>query len=190
MVIGLHPVATPDLTGNILEMHQGVFRYSPKLGNQQFLNYGSLQIITLSALVKADVDSQIQTDSPPFFSVVSKVVSTRVGGIPEVLPEDLITLCEPTVRSLCAGLETVIARQRSGSVPSPASIHAGVRNLYTWRNVAERTEKVSSAAPQPSALFFWNISISFRWSTPCSIYSRGSSWISVSQVCFLSASKH
>uniref|UniRef100_A0A667YWW2 Phosphatidylinositol N-acetylglucosaminyltransferase subunit A n=1 Tax=Myripristis murdjan TaxID=586833 RepID=A0A667YWW2_9TELE len=71
-----------------------------------------------------------------------QVVSTRVGGIPEVLPEDLITLCEPTVRSLCAGLETVIARQRSGSVPSPASVHARVRNLYTWRNVAERTEKV------------------------------------------------
>lgn len=77
---------------------------------------------------------------------ISKVVSTRVGGIPEVLPEDLITLCEPTVRSLCAGLETVIARQRSGSVPSPLSIHACVRNLYTWRNVAERTEKVGSLA--------------------------------------------
>ncbi|XP_053295486.1 phosphatidylinositol N-acetylglucosaminyltransferase subunit A isoform X1 [Pleuronectes platessa] len=71
-----------------------------------------------------------------------QVVSTRVGGIPEVLPEDLITLCEPTVGSLCAGLETVIARQRSGSVPSPASIHSRVQTLYTWRNVAERTEKV------------------------------------------------
>uniref|UniRef100_A0AAX7TYC8 Uncharacterized protein n=1 Tax=Astatotilapia calliptera TaxID=8154 RepID=A0AAX7TYC8_ASTCA len=70
------------------------------------------------------------------------VVSTRVGGIPEVLPEGLITLCEPTVRSLCAGLEAVIARQRSGNVPSPASNHVRVRNLYTWRNVAERTEKV------------------------------------------------
>ncbi|XP_061924936.1 phosphatidylinositol N-acetylglucosaminyltransferase subunit A isoform X3 [Entelurus aequoreus] len=71
-----------------------------------------------------------------------QVVSTRVGGIPEVLPEDLITLCEPTVRSLCAGLEKVIARQRSGSVACAASIHARVQNLYTWKNVAERTEKV------------------------------------------------
>uniref|UniRef100_A0A8C6U7F6 Phosphatidylinositol N-acetylglucosaminyltransferase subunit A n=1 Tax=Neogobius melanostomus TaxID=47308 RepID=A0A8C6U7F6_9GOBI len=51
-----------------------------------------------------------------------QVVSTRVGGIPEVLPEDLITLCEPTVSSLCAGLESVIAQQRSGAVPSPASL--------------------------------------------------------------------
>ena len=89
-----------------------------------------------------------------FFFVWSlKVVSTRVGGIPEVLPEDLITLCEPTVRSLCAGLETVIARQRSGSVPSPASIHARGQNLYTWRNVAERTEKVGSPTPKPVVSF-------------------------------------
>ncbi|KAK5890445.1 hypothetical protein CesoFtcFv8_013964 [Champsocephalus esox] len=75
-----------------------------------------------------------------------QVVSTRVGGIPEVLPEELITMCEPTVRALCAGLETVIARQRSASVRSPASIHACVQNLYTWRNVAERTEKVYDRA--------------------------------------------
>ncbi|XP_028291955.1 phosphatidylinositol N-acetylglucosaminyltransferase subunit A isoform X2 [Gouania willdenowi] len=71
-----------------------------------------------------------------------QVVSTSVGGIPEVLPEDLITLCEPTVRSLCAGLEDVIAQHQAGSSPSPFSIHARVRKLYTWRNVAERTEKV------------------------------------------------
>lgn len=71
-----------------------------------------------------------------------QVVSTRVGGIPEVLPEDLISLCEPNVRSLCAGLESVIARLRSGAVLPPTSIHARVRHLYTWRNVAERTEKV------------------------------------------------
>lgn len=71
-----------------------------------------------------------------------QVVSTRVGGIPEVLPEDLITLCEPTVSSLCAGVETAIALQRSGSVPCPMAVHARVRSLYTWRNVAERTEKV------------------------------------------------
>ena len=64
-----------------------------------------------------------------------------MGGIPEVLPEDLITLCEPNVRSLCEGLESVIARQRAGTVPSPASTHARVCTLYTWRNVAERTEK-------------------------------------------------
>nr|XP_023656668.1 phosphatidylinositol N-acetylglucosaminyltransferase subunit A [Paramormyrops kingsleyae]XP_023656669.1 phosphatidylinositol N-acetylglucosaminyltransferase subunit A [Paramormyrops kingsleyae] len=71
-----------------------------------------------------------------------QVVSTRVGGIPEVLPDDLITLCDPTVSSLCEGLEMVIARQRAGTAPHPAAVHAHVRTLYTWMNVAERTEKV------------------------------------------------
>lgn len=71
------------------------------------------------------------------------MVSTRVGGIPEVLPSELMTLCEPTVRSICDGLETVIAGIRTGNVASPAAIHRKVQTLYTWRNVAERTEKVS-----------------------------------------------
>ncbi|MBN3324989.1 PIGA acetylglucosaminyltransferase, partial [Atractosteus spatula] len=70
-----------------------------------------------------------------------QVVSTRVGGIPEVLPEDLITLCEPTVKSLCEGLEMVIAKQRAGNVPPPAAIHNRVRTLYTWRNVYDRVAK-------------------------------------------------
>lgn len=73
---------------------------------------------------------------------LSKVVSTRVGGIPEVLPENLIILCEPSVKSLCDGLEKAIARLRSGKLPSPESIHNKVKTFYTWRNVAERTEKV------------------------------------------------
>lgn len=84
---------------------------------------------------------------------IVQVVSTRVGGIPEVLPEELITMCEASVRGLCDGLETVIARQRSGTVPSPASIHARVQKLYTWRNVAERTEKVNSLLPKPAVPF-------------------------------------
>ena len=32
----------------------------------------------------------------PFFSL--QVVSTRVGGVPEVLPDDLIILAEPSVK--------------------------------------------------------------------------------------------
>ncbi|XP_069762860.1 phosphatidylinositol N-acetylglucosaminyltransferase subunit A-like [Narcine bancroftii] len=71
-----------------------------------------------------------------------QVVSTKVGGVPEVLPEDLIILCEPTVKSLCEGLEIAITRQRLGTLPPAETIHNRVKNLYTWRNVAERTEKV------------------------------------------------
>ncbi|XP_061264089.1 phosphatidylinositol N-acetylglucosaminyltransferase subunit A isoform X1 [Bos javanicus] len=71
-----------------------------------------------------------------------QVVSTRVGGIPEVLPENLIILCEPSVKSLCEGLEKAIFQLKSGALPPPENIHNIVKTFYTWRNVAERTEKV------------------------------------------------
>lgn len=71
-----------------------------------------------------------------------QVVSTRVGGIPEVLPENLIILCEPSVKSLCEGLEKAISQLKSGVLPDPEKIHNIVKTFYTWRNVAERTEKV------------------------------------------------
>ncbi|XP_037677831.1 phosphatidylinositol N-acetylglucosaminyltransferase subunit A isoform X2 [Choloepus didactylus] len=71
-----------------------------------------------------------------------QVVSTRVGGIPEVLPENLIILCEPSVKSLCEGLEKAIYQLKSGTLPAPENIHNIVKTFYTWRNVAERTEKV------------------------------------------------
>ncbi|XP_068000812.1 phosphatidylinositol N-acetylglucosaminyltransferase subunit A isoform X1 [Melanerpes formicivorus] len=81
-----------------------------------------------------------------------QVVSTRVGGIPEVLPESLIILCEPSVRSLCAGLERAIARLRAGTLPSPEALHREVKTFYTWRNVAERTEKVYSRVAAEAVL--------------------------------------
>ncbi|XP_053436352.1 phosphatidylinositol N-acetylglucosaminyltransferase subunit A isoform X4 [Nycticebus coucang] len=71
-----------------------------------------------------------------------QVVSTKVGGIPEVLPENLIILCEPSVKSLCEGLERAIFLLKSGALPAPGNIHNVVKTFYTWRNVAERTEKV------------------------------------------------
>ncbi|XP_068122313.1 phosphatidylinositol N-acetylglucosaminyltransferase subunit A [Hyperolius riggenbachi] len=71
-----------------------------------------------------------------------QVVSTKVGGIPEVLPEDFIILCEPSVKSLCDGLEKALARLKSGALPTPEAIHSKVKTFYTWRDVAERTEKV------------------------------------------------
>ncbi|XP_073885158.1 phosphatidylinositol N-acetylglucosaminyltransferase subunit A isoform X6 [Macaca fascicularis] len=71
-----------------------------------------------------------------------QIVSTRVGGIPEVLPEDLIILCEPSVKSLCEGLEKAVLQLKSGTLLAPENIHNIVKTFYTWRNVAERTEKV------------------------------------------------
>ena len=71
-----------------------------------------------------------------------QVVSTRVGGVPEVLPPQLIRLAEPSARSLIASLEEAIAAQRAGDTLDPHEAHNRVKQLYTWPNVAERTEKV------------------------------------------------
>ncbi|XP_041494409.1 phosphatidylinositol N-acetylglucosaminyltransferase subunit A-like [Microtus oregoni] len=81
-----------------------------------------------------------------------QVVSTKVGGIPEVLPENLIILCEPSVRSLCKGLEKAIFQVKSGMLPDAENIHNAVKALYTWRNVAERTEKVYERAGKEAVL--------------------------------------
>lgn len=74
-----------------------------------------------------------------------QVVSTRVGGVPEVLPPDLIELCDPSVRGLLAGLERAIDRHRRGDVVPPSEAHARVSQMYRWENVAERTQRVYDA---------------------------------------------
>ncbi|XP_051840434.1 phosphatidylinositol N-acetylglucosaminyltransferase subunit A isoform X1 [Antechinus flavipes] len=81
-----------------------------------------------------------------------RVVSTRVGGIPEVLPDNLIILCEPSVKSLCNGLEKAISQLKSGTLPDPEKIHNRVKTFYTWRNVAERTEKVYDRVSREAVL--------------------------------------
>ncbi|XP_071116250.1 phosphatidylinositol N-acetylglucosaminyltransferase subunit A-like [Haliotis cracherodii] len=71
-----------------------------------------------------------------------QVVSTRVGGVGEVLPPDLIYLAEPNVKALVEELERAIRDKKHGRVVSPHEAHERIQDLYTWRNVAKRTEVV------------------------------------------------
>eukprot|EP00117_Sycon_ciliatum_P009943 scpid66556/ scgid12037/ N-acetylglucosaminyl-phosphatidylinositol biosynthetic protein; GlcNAc-PI synthesis protein; Phosphatidylinositol-glycan biosynthesis class A protein len=71
-----------------------------------------------------------------------KVVSTDVGGIPEVLPTDMIQLAEPSVDGLVTELEVAISNVRQGKGISPEQAHARIEQYYQWSEVAERTEKV------------------------------------------------
>ncbi|XP_067658944.1 phosphatidylinositol N-acetylglucosaminyltransferase subunit A-like isoform X1 [Haliotis asinina] len=77
-----------------------------------------------------------------------QVVSTRVGGVGEVLPPDLIYLAEPSVKGLVEELEKAIRDKRLGRVVSPYEAHKRIKDLYTWRNVAKRTEVVYNAVSQ------------------------------------------
>jgi len=75
-----------------------------------------------------------------------QVVSTRVGGVPEVLPEGMMLLAAPKVPDLVAALDQALAivQVREGS--ARIDIHRRIAAMYTWQMVAKRTVKVYDAA--------------------------------------------
>lgn len=84
-------------------------------------------------------------------SVGLHIVSTKVGGVPEVLPESLnVILAQPDVPSLIHALEETIERilrfrrgvSTQDEITCPFQTNQIVANLYNWTDVAIRTEKV------------------------------------------------
>lgn len=67
------------------------------------------------------------------------VVSTKVGGVPEVLPPSMIKFAEPTVTDLVDALTEAVSISRR---IVPFEMHERVRTMYNWLNVAHRTEVV------------------------------------------------
>lgn len=70
------------------------------------------------------------------------VVSTNVGGVPEVLPSTMIKFSEPNVSDLVESLAEAISISRR---IIPSDVHDKVQVMYNWLDVAERTEKVYNA---------------------------------------------
>ena len=66
-------------------------------------------------------------------------VSTGVGGVPEVLPPELLLLAEPEPSSILDAIDRAIEQVPS---VSPWDVHAKVKQYYCWDAVAERTEKI------------------------------------------------
>lgn len=80
------------------------------------------------------------------------VVSTRVGGVVEVLPQSMTMLCEPDVDTLS---RTIIAAIPTALAIDPAKQHERVRRMYDWRDVCTRTLDVYDAIsrkPIPSII--------------------------------------
>ncbi|KAI8615936.1 hypothetical protein BC830DRAFT_1120204 [Chytriomyces sp. MP71] len=69
------------------------------------------------------------------------VVSTKVGGIPEVLPDHMIVFAQPDQDDLVKSMETAIHRIKTNP-PDPFAFHAEISSMYSWANVAKRTEMV------------------------------------------------
>ena len=75
------------------------------------------------------------------------VVSTKVGGIPEVLPSPFIQFVEPDVKSIEDGLINAIYTVIRNKQPNKQVAHNFVRDTYNWRDVAKRTEIVYEKIP-------------------------------------------
>uniref|UniRef100_A0A1I7U5J9 phosphatidylinositol N-acetylglucosaminyltransferase n=1 Tax=Caenorhabditis tropicalis TaxID=1561998 RepID=A0A1I7U5J9_9PELO len=81
------------------------------------------------------------------------VVSTRVGGVPEVLPVDeFISLEEPVPDDLVDALLSAVDRRERGLLMDPDVRHDAVSKMYNWPEVAERTEIVYKKAVEGRSL--------------------------------------
>lgn len=69
------------------------------------------------------------------------VVCTQVGGIPEVLPSHMTVFAKPEEDDLVAATGRAIAALRSNKVRTER-FHDQVKTMYSWTNVAMRTERV------------------------------------------------
>jgi phosphatidylinositol glycan class A protein len=70
------------------------------------------------------------------------VVSTNVGGVPEVLPPDMNILCDATVTDLVDGVVQAVQRQQSSNPVDPMEMHRRIETMYSWHRVAKQTESV------------------------------------------------
>lgn len=81
------------------------------------------------------------------------VLSTRVGGVAEELPSNMVHLAEPDADSLLDSLSQLVpaVRQSPGAVAH--ELHAAITRMYSWSEVASRAAKVYERLadrPRPS----------------------------------------
>ena len=73
-------------------------------------------------------------------------MSTKVGGIPEILPGEMMILAEPSVSDLIEKVQVAIGRHKKGDKKDPMEMHNQIEKMYNWRDVAKRTEIVYNRA--------------------------------------------
>jgi phosphatidylinositol glycan class A protein len=76
------------------------------------------------------------------------VVCTRVGGVPELLPDEMITFAEPTAAHLIHALSKAIENIHELTPENMWQRHHRVASMYSWKNVADRTLLVYKRASQ------------------------------------------
>ncbi|KZS97162.1 transferase [Sistotremastrum niveocremeum HHB9708] len=71
------------------------------------------------------------------------VVSTKVGGVPEVLPSEMISFALPEEDDVVSAISEAVQIVTDGR-HDPAAAHNRIRTFYNWPRIAARTEKVYS----------------------------------------------
>ncbi|CAH6718903.1 phosphatidylinositol N-acetylglucosaminyltransferase GPI3 subunit [[Candida] jaroonii] len=69
------------------------------------------------------------------------VVTTKVGGIPEVLPNHMMSFAEPDEDSLVSVTLNTINKFQNGLI-NTSTFHKEVASMYSWEDIALRTENV------------------------------------------------
>lgn len=69
------------------------------------------------------------------------VVTTKVGGIPEVLPNHMMNFAEPEEDSLVETTLRAIDEIKFGNIDT-TNFHSEISKMYSWEDVAKRTENV------------------------------------------------
>lgn len=81
-----------------------------------------------------------------------QVVSTKVGGIPEVLPPDMIRMAQPNVNAIVSALDDAIDSHLKGTCMSPSACHQFIHRTYNWLDIATRTQLVyDNVKKQPNS---------------------------------------
>ncbi|KAK7676349.1 hypothetical protein QCA50_020690 [Cerrena zonata] len=82
------------------------------------------------------------------------VVSTRVGGLPEILPKDMISFANPDEDDIIRAMKEAIDVISKGK-HDPHRAHERVKGFYDWADVTERTEHVYEAVLASEPYDFW-----------------------------------
>lgn len=67
------------------------------------------------------------------------VVSTAVGGVPEVLPPNMMVMAEPSPDGILLAVDIALEKVK---IVEPWNFHKAAQKMYNWHSVARRTELV------------------------------------------------
>ncbi|OBA17366.1 uncharacterized protein OGAPODRAFT_81583 [Ogataea polymorpha] len=78
------------------------------------------------------------------------VVTTKVGGIPEVLPNKMTVFADPDEESLVDAVNLAVRKLKENKIDT-SSFHEEVKKMYDWGDIAKRTEKVYNMVSETEA---------------------------------------